>query len=814
MRPSPRPAKRRWIALALALFISTPVFADVEIVKDGVPKATIVIAKSNAGEYKEPDTVAALSQTPTPLKIQRAAKDLQDYLQKITGAKVPIVTDDQAAPQGFVILLGKSALTKDHADKIPSGVTSNRAEEGYVILAKGNTLLLAGNDEGPYRGTEYAVADFLRSQGVRWYMPGPYGEVVPTKKSIVIPDGLTKGTPGFKMRNWWGAMSPKMHSDMYHFKLRNGLNPMLHFVAIPSDSSIRSVLPPVADLNKPEYADVFGKDEHGKPHPGMPNLTSDKSVEYAVGKIKEYVKQNPQYPHYGIGADDGFPRDYSPATVKTNLNFPDVGGRLAVPGENSATEEWMVWVDKVYNRLQKDLPGHGITTNGYANRNTPPQGITFNPNIWVMFAGIWSDTIHAYDNPRSWQTLRQGKMIEQWAKVSNNVYMYNYTYYMLGSAGSPIPLARKHAHDMPLYKKWGVVGFSNEGRYACAEQGIFANYLMFRMMWDPSLDPAKLADEFYPTWYGPAAKPIRAFWDTMEETIETTNMLGHEDRIMPYVHSQDEIKKLEPLIAEAEKLATAEPFKTHVLADRLILDHLKAYMAMHEAEFAADFPQAVKQAQIMLDLRKKLSDISIGYFDFDPATQKTMGLYYWDVQDRLTYYQKMADLTTGKTGSMVAVLPEKARFATDPRDEGRFFDWYQPDFKDSFWNTLSTTVPFYAQGYRDQQNYPYLGAMWYRLNVDVPASAQGKTVRLYAPACEVEAWVWVNGQFVGHMPYNEAYVRPLAIDFDVTKALKPGEKNSIVVRVHTHTNAAQQSAGMTSRLFLYAPNPVAAQPAK
>ncbi len=803
--------KHRWVAFALALLTTGSIaLADVEVVKDGVPKATIVIARENAGDYKAPDTLQAISEAPVSHKIQGAVKDLQDYLEKITGAKVPIVTDDQN-PQGFVILVGKSALTKNYADQIPTGFTADRSEEGYVILAKGNTLLLAGNDEGIYRGTEYAVADFLHAQGVRWYMPGAFGEVVPRQKSIIVPDCLIKSTPGFKLRNFWGPISPEFNQDMYRYKLRNGLNPMIHFIALPADSSIRSLLPPTADVDKPEYADIFGKTETGAPHPGMPNLISEKSVAYAARKILDYCKAHPKTNSWGIGADDGFPRDYSPGTLKVNLNFPDVGGRLAFAGETSATEEWMAWVDKVAAAVHKERPDIAITTNGYANRNTAVQGVTFDPNIWIMFAAIWSDTLHAYDNPRSWQTLRQGKMIQDWTKAAKNVYMYNYTYYMLASAGSPVPLARKHAHDMPLYKKWGVVGFSNEGRYAAGEQGILPNYLMFRMMWDPGLDPVKLADEFYANWYGPAAKPSREFWDTLEETIESTNMLGHEDRIMPYVHSQAEIKKLEALVSQAQKLATADPYKTHVLADRLILNHLKAYMAMHEAEWKADFTQAAAQAQKILDLRKELSQISRGYFDFDPKTNSTFGFYYWDAQARLAYYKKIADLTTGPAGSMVAILPETAKFAVDPRDEGRFFDWYQPSFNDKTWKPISTTIPFYAQGYRDEQNFPYLGAVWYRLEVDVPGDAKGKTVNLYAPACEVEAWVWVNGQFIGHREYMDGYIRPNAIDMDVTKALKPGQKNTVVVRVQTHSNAAQQSAGMTSRLFLYAPKPQAAR---
>lgn len=50
---------------------------------------------------------------------------------------------------------------------------------------------------------------------------------------------------------------------------------------------------------------------------------------------------------------------------------------------------------------------------------------------------------------------------------------------------------------------------------------------------------------------------------------------------------------------------------------------------------------------------------------------------------------------------------------------------------------------------------------------------------------ETEAWIWVNGQFVGYRPYAETYLRPKAFEFGVTSALRPGERNSIVIRVHS-----------------------------
>jgi hypothetical protein len=477
-------------------------------------------------------------------------------------------------------------------------------------------------------------------------------------------------------------------------------------------------------------------------------------------------------------------------------------GRLGVPAEMSVSEEWMDFANRVTAEVKKAYPNHVLTTNGYANRNTPPEGTKIDPNLWIMFAAIWSDTIHSFDNPRSWQTIRQGQMLRRWCELCPNVFMYNYTYIMLASGGSPVPLANKYRRDMPLLKKWGVIGFNDEGRRVLAESGIAPPYLRARMMWDAGLDAEAVLEDFFSKWYGPAAKPARAFWDALEKALEETPMIGHEDRILPYVYTSKLIGELGQHAQAAEKLADTDAVKKHVRADRLILEHLKGYMAMHKAEWACNFAEAVKQADYMLAQRKQLHDLSPFYCM--PDDKKTeSGFYYWGLNARRDYYQKLADMTTGPKGKLLVVLPEKAAFNTDVRDEGRFERWYLPSFPDKNWQQVFTTVPFYAQGYRDRIGYPHMGALWYRFQLDVPASAKGKKVKLYAPAIETEVWGWVNGEFVGHRAYHEAYERPIDIDFDVGSALVPGKSNTIVLRVHTGTNAAQQAAGMTSRAFLY-----------
>jgi len=789
------------IALMHLLFSCGICPAAVTLVRDGKPTAVIVVAKPalSASPDLKPEKI---HETPSlAARTAAAARDLQVYIEKITGAKLPIVGDDKE-PAGHAVLVGRSASTKAFDAKIPSGLTPARNEEGLLILCTGNRLLLAGNDEEIYRGTQYAVAELLHRFGVRWFMPGAYGEVVPKLATLEVADVEIRQRPDFKMRNWWGAMPQSHLVPEWEWKIRNKMNPTASFVAMPGDSSARNLI--AADVAKKE-PELFAKKLDGATDPFLPNLTNPKAALRSAQTIKDYFRKNPKITSYGFAPDDGLPRDFDPKTVERNLGFPDMVGRLGVPAEMSVTEEWIDFANRITREVKKEFPNHVLTTNGYANRNTPPEGVKLDPNLWIMFAAIWSDTLHAYDHPRSWQTVRQGQMLRRWCELCPNVFMYNYTYIMLASGGSPVPLARKYRRDMPLLKKWGVIGFFDEGRRVLAEAGIAPPYLRARMMWDASLDADAMLDDFFTKWYGPAAVPARAFWDALEKMLEETPMLGHEDRILPYVYTPELIAELTQHVQAADKLAKSDAARKHVRADRLILEHLKGYMAMHKAEWACNFAEAVKQADFMLAQRKQLHDLSPFYCM--PDDKKTeSGFYYWGLNARRDYYQKLADLTGSVKGKLIAVLPEKAAFTLDPRDEGRFARWYLPGFTAKDWKPIATTAPFYTQGHRDKVGYPYMGALWYRFQVEAPASAKGKKVKLYAPAIETEVWGWVNGEFVGHRPYHEAYERPIDIDFDVTNAFRPGEVNTIVLRVHTGMNAAQAAAGMTSRAFLYVPH--------
>jgi hypothetical protein len=375
---------------------------------------------------------------------------------------------------------------------------------------------------------------------------------------------------------------------------------------------------------------------------------------------------------------------------------------------------------------------------------------------------------------------------------------------MLVSGLTPLPEFTKLRRDFPLMKRWGVMGFWDENRNVWAEAGIASRYLRAQLEWDADADVDAILDDFFTRWYGPAAAPMKAFWMALDAAVTNTLMHGHEDRILPEVYTPGLLAELRKHVARGEELGATPREKLHVRADRLICEHLAAYMELSAAEASGDFAAAVRHADRMLALRRELHAINPFFIWPDEQGYHT-GVWYWTITDRRKSYQSLAEKLSGKAGTLVAMFPEEADFSIDPHGDGLFAGWYEPDKDLAGWRKILTTRPFYRQGYDDPQGHPYVGQVWYRLKADVPESVRGKKVMLYVPVVVTEAWCWVNGKYVGHQPYREAYIRPASMELDVTEAIRPGAANVISLRVDTSLAPAQAAEGMQSRAFLYVP---------
>lgn len=756
---------------------------ELVLVRDGQARAAIVTAA-----------------TPTA-NARIAAAELQTYIEKITGAKLPIATD-QAPPAGVLVLVGRSSLTdRIPGLSIPAGKTKNLREEGFVLQTGSDRLVLAGNDVEPYYGTRYAATEFLHRLGVRWFLPGQLGEVVPKMATLSVGPMRVVQRPDFPLRNFWEHARDRMGTECEEWKIHNKMNPRATNAAfgVPGDGSVQQFLPKDQFAAHPDW---FALQRDGTRTNSHPCTTSEGMIRHFVDRIKAEARAGK--PFSAFAPDDGLPRCWCDRCAKIGNSFDGYGSNSRDPvPESSASNEWFYFVNRILTEVNKEFPDHTISTNGYANRDIPPEvppEVLFNPkgNLTVMFANICACTIHAYDDPKCWQMQRQGQMIRQWCKLSDKVWMYNYNYTMLVNRGTITPIVHRLRRNIPLLKQWGVLGFHDQDEADWALSGLPTRIVRARLEWDTQADVDAILEDFYAKWYGRAAAPMRAYYEALEAAFETAPQHGHEDVILRAIYSEVLMAKLDASIRAAEAASQSETEKLHVRLDRLIYDNLREFAAAEKAKREGDFAGAAAHTGRQIEIQAQMNRIT-PFMGWHPYP--TYGVE-WE-KKRM---EGAAAKTGGTEGELVALLPEMTRFRTDPFDDGRYQRWQEPSTDLSSWKTLATTSGWDTQGLQDDKGHPYTGLAWYQLDVSVPKSTTGKAVFLHGLGVLNEAWVWVNGRYAGHRPYLGPWGRPHTLEMDVTKLLEPGRNNRITVRVLCNWDVWGAN-GIYERMFLYARKP-------
>ena len=124
-------------------------------------------------------------------------------------------------------------------------------------------------------------------------------------------------------------------------------------------------------------------------------------------------------------------------------------------------------------------------------------------------------------------------------------------------------------------------------------------------------------------------------------------------------------------------------------------------------------------------------------------------------------------------------------------------DFYKRKFDDSKWTDFPVPGLFELNGYGDA-TYKNVGYAWatqfvsnppfvedknnytgsYRRLVEIPAGWKGQRIYLHVGSATSNLQVWVNGRWVGYSEDSK-----VATEFDVTRNLKPGQKNLLAMRV-------------------------------
>lgn len=490
---------------------------------------------------------------------KHAANELQEFLRQISGAKLPIVTDEvERQPKEIIIGNNKHLAqlgVKIHFDKL--------GDEGFSIKTVDDSLVIAG---GRLRGTMYGVYTFLEDYlNCRWFSSKV--SRIPKKDSIELRSIDDTQIPVLEYREPfytdafdadWAARN-KMNSNSARLdKSRGGKIKYSHFV-----HSFNSLLPPneYFDEHPEYYSEIDGKRTADR---SQLCLTNPDVLQIAIEKVKQWIEADPEATIISVSQND-----WHNACECESCKALD-------EREGSHSGTMINFVNQIASAIEKDHPNVAIDTLAYQYTRKPPKTIHPRPNVIVRLCSIECCFSHSLESCEVNASFADD--IRGWSKISDRLYVWDYVtdfaHYI-----QPFPNFYVLKPNIQFFVNHGVKGIFEEGNYAPGGGGEFAElraYVMAKLLWNPEYDVDVAIDEFLEAYYGKASSSLREYINMLHKTVQEENIHVNiwakpDSKFL----SEEIIGKATELFDQAEQLADDDDVLHRVQVARLPIQYVK-----------------------------------------------------------------------------------------------------------------------------------------------------------------------------------------------------------------------------------------------
>lgn len=498
-----------------------------------------------------------------------SAELLGEYIRKSSGAILQIKPESQAPadwPVRIHIGITRYVLGRN------LGIEKLK-EDGFVIDSTDKRNIVVA---GPtYFGTEFGVCEFLeRYVGVRWLLPGPDGEDVPSHSSINVPCEQIKQEPAFFSRLFSGICGSEQEMWARRNRMRGHIKFHHNLVNLFPPDRYRDTHPhffPVKDGKRflPKGVEIHGSG-------WQPCFTAEGLVEEGIKNICAYFKTHPEEMSYSLGVNDS--SGYCQCE-KCKDRYPSGKNFL---GRTHVSDTYFDWCNKVIEGVLKKYPDKYFGCLAYSEVAQVPSSVKIHER---MIPFMTYDRMKWIDG----KFRTQGhEMTERWAKMCPTIGWYDYIY------GNPYYLPRVYFHKMAEYYRFGHkhnVGAMYAEAYPNWAEGPKL-YISLKLQWDPYQDVDELLRDWYVRAVGSASANELAeyyrFWEVFwTNRILRSKWFSHRgqycnfsDRRYMDSLSVGELKHCRTLLESVLAKAKTNPQKTRA---RLFLRTFEFYEASVQA---------------------------------------------------------------------------------------------------------------------------------------------------------------------------------------------------------------------------------------
>ncbi|MBQ9087317.1 MAG: DUF4838 domain-containing protein [Lentisphaeria bacterium] len=436
-----------------------------------------------------------------------AAEELQTFLQKISGAKINIVSTDAPAKNSIIIgSLFTSPLVKKNASALRLKESNT---EMLTVKLMGDKLYLCGDVP---RGALYAVYTFLQKQlDCRWFWPGDDGEFIVKRSTYQLPALDYSSKPSFRFREMtpcgmhnhvpteiWlarnlmngGSRTPKVRDNAGFYKLDGQ-----HWVSV--DRKLFDTKPELFSL-------INGKREKS----GYAGCWSNPEFfDYIVKKHLNIIKTR------GFNMLNSFPADIIPRCECE---------KCTVIKDKSS--RWYEFYAKLIEAIRKHHPEilfGGIAYQEY--RAVPERPVKYLE--YVEYCQYNRCYVHKLNDPKCKINANSMKTLRQWqSKAPMGLYGYEFDVFKVPMY---LPFWNMIADEMKLFRDMKLVRIKTElgvnmrknvprlNQKQLAHR--LSNYIYARLMWNADEKIDDILNDWCKYLYGGGAEAMKLYHTTMAQ---------------------------------------------------------------------------------------------------------------------------------------------------------------------------------------------------------------------------------------------------------------------------------------------------------
>ncbi len=476
---------------------------------------------------------------------QTAARELQQYIQQVSGVVLPITSDLTARGRHIYVGFNERVAALTGASQPQKG------DESITYRTVGHDLLIWG---GAGRGTMYSVFTFLeRELGIHWLTPKC--TVVPKLVKWKLPRLNHTERPfiGYRYSNYFVAKDVPEWSA--HTRENTKWYPVINdYGNIEAYYGAHTMewLVPVKEFyaTHPEYfCQRDGKRYDGY---GQLCLSNPDVLEICKTRLMQRMREEPNYRIYSLSQND-------------NFRFCECEKCAAIEAQYGGHSGIILWfVNQVADAIKDEFPDKYIGTFAYQYSRQPPTGIKPHENVVIRLCSIECCFAHPLDAgcPQNESFMRD---LKGWADIAPHLfiwdYIVDYAQYM-----APWPNFQVLGPNICVFGQNKAIGVFEEAQYQSegAEFDEMKAWTVNQLLWNPEQNVDSLVSIFINGYYGKAAPRIMDYYRLCQSLVKPDVHFGIYITEKHEIYSDDFIQKAFTILEEARNVAESDEIRERV----------------------------------------------------------------------------------------------------------------------------------------------------------------------------------------------------------------------------------------------------------